>query len=242
MTQSIDTSKMKVVVKKEGAFENLYLLNVPVFYANVLKSNIKEKFNKPAPDAKNQSQREYSVTAFFSSVIADQLAGDVKLNKTLAEVGVDKTKTRKLKYPLTAQLPQEMQDKGRTGYDLVEGLTGCNLTANEFTNKGTPYNLTVLDKDGQPWDEDVLIGNGSVCNIKMYGYRNRDGLLNATLQLVQVLDLVPYEGGTGGGVVEDDVLGIKYEVGKKQEAKVEEAPAKDDSNPFDDFDDNDDFE
>ena len=63
--------------------------------------------------------------------------------------------------------------------------------------------------------------------VKLFGYRNQDGQLTVTLDTVQVVEHVAYEQkGGNGGVVEDDVFGVSYQVKKAEDAvkaDVEEA-------------------
>jgi hypothetical protein len=77
--------------------------------------------------------------------------------------------------------------------------------------------VNVIDKDGQAFTQDI--GNGSVCTLKLFGYRNPEGQLTVTLDTVQVVEHVPYEGKGSSDSVDDDILGVSYKV-KKVEAKV----------------------
>ena len=105
----------------------------------------------------------------------------------------------------------------------------------------------IAGPDGKPFKG--LIGNGSVCNIKCFGYRNQDEQLVVQLQMIKVVDLVEYEAAEGAGSLQDDLLGIdmSYEdaFGPKEssaDGSEQEASAKpvDDEPPFD-FDDEMDF-
>ena len=192
---------MGIKLVKDKKFEFLYFKDVPVFYAAVHEP--KKKFADPLPDAKNQSKREYAVTAFVDSKDREKLEDEVLINKTLFEVGKDKNKKRKIKYPLEKQLKD-----GGTAYDEVKGLHGIQLTLNEFTNGGKKAPIIVVDKEGKPFKETV--GNMSRCNIKCFGYRNQDDQLVVSLNIVQVLEHVPYEGGDG--TITDDDLGISVQL------------------------------
>src|SRR5690606_28816110 len=79
--------------------------------------------------------------------------------------------------------------------------------------------VNVIDKDGKPFTENV--GNGSVCTLKLFGYRNQEGQVVVTLDTVQVLEHVAYEQKAAADSVDDDVLGVSYKV-KKVESKQEE--------------------
>lgn len=205
-------TKTSAKLVKDGKFSYLYLKNVPVFFASVHEP--KKKYSDPLPDAKNQSTREYQVTAFVDEATREYLEDTVLLNKQIMEVGKDKTKKRKIKYPLSSQLKE-----GQTiHYDEVEGMHGLNLTLNEYTNSGKPAKLVVIDKEGKPFEESI--GNGSVCNIKLFGYTNRDDQLVVSLNLVQVLEHVPYESG-GSGTVVDNELGVSYEIPKDKTVESE---------------------
>ena len=220
---------MAVKLTKDKSFEFVYLLDVPVVYASVLEP--KKKYAEPAADAKNQSKREYAVTAFVTTEDREKLEDEFMLNKQFYEVDRDKTKTRKVKF-------KSVDDDGNeTAYAPYKGLHGVQLTLNELTNSGKPATLSVVDKNGEPFGE--LVGNGSRAHIKLFGYRNADKLLNVSLNTVVVTDHVPYEGGSGG-VVHDDVLGIDIDLNKNVKSKAveeeyEPTPADDD------FDDDVDF-
>jgi hypothetical protein len=205
-----------VIVKqlpKSGTLEtfNVYVLNAPVFYAAV-----------HTPKTKYQStDKEFSLTAFVDEATKDKLLDEVMLNKGFALVGKDKTTKppRRIKYPLSKDV-----DEGKTNYDVVEGMYGFGLAKPEFSKKGNAMSVNVIDKEGQAFTQDI--GNGSVCTLKLFGYRNPEGQLTVTLDTVQVVEHVPYESKGGDGNVVDDVLGT-YAV-KKVEAKAEEkeeAPA-----------------
>jgi len=202
-----------VIVKqlpKSGTLEtfNVYVLNAPVFYAAV-----------HTPKTKYQStDKEFSLTAFVDEATKDKLLDEVMLNKGFALVGKDKTTKppRRVKYPLSSQV-----EEGKTNYDVVEGMYGFGLAKPEFSKKGNPMTVNVIDKDGQAFTQDI--GNGSVCTLKLFGYRNPEGQLTVTLDTVQVIEHIPYEGKSSADEVEDDVLGVSYKV-KKVEKAVEEEP------------------
>lgn len=209
-------TKQSIIVKdlpKSGGLEsaNLYILNTPVFYAAV--HEVKKKFQS--------DDKEYSLTAFIDEETKDKLLDEVMVNKTFAQVGITKTSKppRRIKYPLSSQV-----EEGKVNYDAVDGLWGFNLAKPEYSKKGNLMSVNVIDKDGNPFTDNI--GNGSICTLKLFGYKNVDGQLVVTLDTVQVVEHVPYEGKSSSDEVVDDVLG-SYKV-KKVEAKPaekqEEAP------------------
>lgn len=204
------TNKTSIIVKelpKAGTLEtcNLYIKNATVFYAAIHD-----------PKKKYQSdEKEFSLTAFVSEETKDKLLDEVMVNKTFALVGKDKTSKppRRVKYPLSSQV-----EEGKTNYDVAEGLYGFSVAKPELSKKGNKMFVNVIDTEGKPFTENV--GNGSVCTLKLFAYRNQDNQLVVTLDTVQVLEHVPYEAkGNGSGSVEDDVLGVSYQV--KKADKVE---------------------
>lgn len=203
-----------VIVKqlpKSGTLEtfNVYILNTPVFYAKV--HDVKFKYQ-------STTDKEYSLTSFVNEETKDKLLDEVMLNKTFAQVGKDKTSKapRRIKFPLSSQV-----EEGKTNYDVVDGLFGFTVAKPEFSKAGNKMSVNVIDKDGAEFTADI--GNGSVCTLKLFGYKNVEGQLTVTLDTVQVIEHVPYENKGGDGSVEDDVLG-NYKV-KKAEPKAEEQEA-----------------
>lgn len=204
MTTSIIVKQLP----KSGTLEtfNVYIKNTPVFYAVV--HDVKTKY---------QSQdREFSLQAFVDEETKDKLIDEVMLNKTFAEVGVTKTTKapRRIKYPLSSQV-----EEGKTNYDVVKGMHGFTVAKPEFSKKGNKMSVTVIDTEGNAFTENV--GNGSVCTLKLFGYKNQDGQLTVTLDTVQVIEHVAYEGKTSADEVEDDVLGVSYKVKKVETKGVE---------------------
>jgi hypothetical protein len=198
---------------KTGSLEtaNLYIKNAVVFYASVQE-----------PKKKYQSEdREYSVTVFVDEATKDQLLDEVMVNKTFAQVGKDKTSKppRRIKYPLSSQV-----EDGKVNYDIVDGMFGFSVAKPEFSKKGKPMTVTVIDKDGQPFTENV--GNGSVCTLKLFGYKNQDNQLVVTLDTLQVIEHVPYEGKSTSDSVNDDVLGVSYKVKKAEKAEEQKQEAE----------------
>lgn len=202
---------ISIIVKqlpKSGTLEtfNVYIKNTPVFYAAVHEPKLKYQ----------STDKEFSLTSFVDEDTKDKLIDEVMLNKSFAQVGKDKTSKapRRIKYPLSSQV-----EEGKVNYDVVDGLFGFNVAKPEFSKKGNPMSVNVIDAEGNAFTENV--GNGSICTLKLFGYKNQDGQLTVTLDTVQVIDHVPYEGKTSADSVEDDVLGVSYKV-KKTEGKPAE--------------------
>ena len=201
------TNKTEAVLVKEGKNEFLYLKNVPVFFAQVLE-----------PTKKYQSEDlAYQFTVFVDSDTREKLElpvdeDGVAINKELKEVGKDRNKKKQIKYPLESQL----KDGKGTAYDLVEGLHGMGLSLNEMTKSGKKSILKVVDAEGKDWDKSKAIGNGSILHVKCFGYRNQDGQLVVSLNLVMVVEHVPYEGNSGG-MIEDSILGVSYDMSSAYE-------------------------
>ena len=212
-----ETSIVLKELPKKGDLEtyNLYLKNVPVFYPVV--HDVKKKYNS--------EEKEFSVTVFIDEQTKDKLEDEVAVNKTFAKVGVTKTSKppKRVKYPLSSQA-----DEGKLNYDEVEGMWGFTVTRPEFSKKGNKQTINVIDKDGNAFTENV--GNGSVCNIKLFCYKNRDGQLVVTLDTLQVIEHVAYETAASSDSVDDDVLGVVYKV-KKADVKVEQEAPQEQAKP-----------
>jgi hypothetical protein len=110
-------------------------------------------------------------------------------------------------------------EEGKVNYDVVKGMHGFTVAKPEFSKKGNKMTVNVIDKDGNAFTDNI--GNGSICTLKLFGYKNVEGQLTVTIDTVQVIEHVPYEGKTSSDEVVDDVMG-SYKV-KKAELK-EEAP------------------
>lgn len=209
MTTSIIVKQLP----KSGTLEtfNVYVKNTPVFYAAV--HTAKPKYQS--------TDKEFSLTAFVSEATKDQLLDEVMVNKTFALVGKDKTSKppRRTKYPLSSQV-----EEGKVNYDVVDGMYGFSLAKPEFSKKGNPMSVNVIDLEGKPFTENV--GNGSVVNLKLFGYKNVDNQLVITLDTMQVVEHVPFESKGAADSVVDDVFGVSYSV-KKADKPVEtkEVPA-----------------
>lgn len=212
MTTQVSTSVIVKQLPKSGTLEtfNVYILNTPVFYAKV--HDVKFKYQ-------STTDKEYSLTSFVDEETKDKLLDEVMLNKTFAQVGKDKTSKapRRIKFPLSSQV-----EEGKTNYDVVDGMFGFTVAKPEFSKAGNKMSVNVIDKDGNEFTADI--GNGSVCTLKLFGYKNKDDQLTVTLDTVQVIEHVPYENKGGDGSIEDDVLGsYKVKKAEKQEP-IEEEP------------------
>lgn len=220
----------QIIVKelpKSGSLEtlNIYVMNAIVYYPVVHE-----------PQKKYQSEdREYSILCFVDEEAKDKLLDEVLVNKTFALVGKDKTSKppRRIKFPLSSQV-----EEGKVNYDIVDGMYGFTVARPEFSKQGKAMTINVIDKDGNEFTDNI--GNGSVCNIKMFAYRNQDDQAVVMLDTVQVIEHVPYEAKGGSGSVEDDVLGVTYktkQAGASQEAVEEQKVTKKQPEPEeDDFD------
>ena len=222
------TNKTEVIVRdlpKTGGLEtvNIYIKNAVVFYAAVHEA--KKKYQSEA--------KEFSAQVFVDEEAKDRLLDEVMVNKTFAEVGVTKTSKppRKIKF-----MTSEQAEEGKVNYDVVKGLWGFNVAKPEFSKKGNAMAVTVIDTDGQPFTDNI--GNGSIVNLKLFGYKNVDSQVVVTLDTVQVVEHIPYESRATSDNVEDDILG-NYKVKKveaKHEAQNAPSPAPQ-PEPEDDFSD-----
>src|SRR3990172_11735360 len=193
-----------IIVKqlpKSGTLEtfNVYIKNTPVFYAAVHEPKLKYQ----------AEEKEFSLTAFVDEDTKDKLLDEVMVNKTFALVGKDKTSKppRRIKYPLSSQV-----EEGKVNYDVVDGMYGFSLAKPEFSKKGNKMSVNVIDAEGNTFTENV--GNGSVCTLKLFAYRNQDNQLVVTLDTVQVLEHIPYEAKASADSVDDDILGVSYKLKK----------------------------
>lgn len=192
------TVKTEAILKQDGKNEFLYLKNVVLFYPSILSVNKKYQSDEKA----------YQFTAFVDSETREKLElpvdeGGIALNKECKEVGKDRDKKRKIKYPLEKQI----KDGKGIPYDSVKGMHGIQFALNEYTKSGKKSILKVVDSEGKAWPKDKLVGNGSTASVKFFGYRNQDDQLVVFPNLIVIHEHVPYE-SNGGGAQEDDVLGI----------------------------------
>lgn len=207
MTTSVKTSVIVKQLPKSGTLEtfNVYILNTPVFYASV--HDVRTKYQS--------TDKEFSIQPFVDEETKDKLIDEVMMNKSFAEVGVTKTSKapRRIKFPLSSQV-----EEGKVNYDVVQGMHGFTVAKPEFSKKGNKMSVNVIDKEGNAFTDNI--GNGSICTLKLFGYKNVEGQLTVTLDTVQVIEHVVYEGKTSSDEVVDDVMG-SYKV-KKVETKAAE--------------------
>lgn len=175
---------------KSAELGSLYFKNVPVTFAQVITPGTMY----------NSDDKSYQMNIFINS---DTLAKveDIGLNKEFAEVGVTKIKKGKnrgkLKFPL---------DEHNAGY---EGMHGVQLTRGVTKRDGngvfvkTRAPLKLINSEGDTFKENV--GNGSVCTVKCFSYRNEEDMLVVMLDTVMVVDHVPYE---DGGDYFDEEMGV----------------------------------
>lgn len=223
---------MAVVCKKnanlKGCFD-VYLKDVVLYYTRVHEPM--DKMAEPVPGVGNQSKRQYSVTVFMTEEDRQALEDEVMVNKQIFEVGKDKNKKRKIKFPL---YKEDAEGNQVEAFKDVEGLHGVQLIQHEFNKSGRPNQVIVVDANGEPITENI--GNGSRGHVKLFGYRNQEDLMNVLLTMVVVTDLVPYEGGgNGSGMIVDDELGITVQTPEKKAVKEFEEVEADEP----DFDDSD---
>jgi len=220
---------MGITHKKDGKYEFVYIKNVTCYFASVHKP--KDMHTKPDPAVtKNPSTREYAITVFVDDKDRETLEDEILINKQLFKTGKDKNKKRVVKFKTSDQL----KEGEKYHYDDVKGLNGIQFSRKELNNAGKPSPVKVVGPDGKIFDEDI--GNLSKVSLKLFGYRNKEGLLNVSLDIVKVEEHVPYEGGDSGKIV-DDELGIDTEMPEQAKARevAEEFGDDDESDevPFD---------
>ncbi len=218
----------KVTQEKKGKgleMGNLYFKNVPVTFAQVLKAGKKYQSEDTA----------YQLNLFIDKETMTKVEA-IGLNKEFAEVGVTKIKKGanrgEFKYKL---------DEHNEGY---VGLFGAQFSRNTVKRDKdgaitkTYEPLKVVDAEGNPFSQEV--GNGSVCTVKLFAYRNEEDMLVVMMDTVMVIDHIPYTGK--GGDAFDEELGVTIKsaaVKEKEEAKkvVEDLSASSSSAAVDSFDD-----
>ena len=197
----------------------LYFKGVPVTFAQVLK-----------PGKKYQSEdTAYQLNLFIDKETAEATEA-IGLNKELAEVGVTKIKKGanrgELKYKL---------DEHNTPY---VGMFAAQFSRNtvkrdkEGVIQKTLEPLKLIGPDGKPFTEEV--GNGSICDVKMFAYRNADNMLVVMLDTVVVREHVAY---SRDGDYYDEELGITIKASAKAEPKAEATPTTSQPDPEDFSDD-----
>ena len=184
---------------------NLYFKNVPVTFAQVLKAGKKYQSEDTA----------YQLNLFIDKETMTKVES-IGLNKEFAEVGVTKIKKGanrgEFKYKL---------DEHNEGY---VGMFGAQFSRNTLKRDKdgavvkTYEPLKVVDVEGNPFDQEV--GNGSVCTVKLFAYRNEEDMLVVMMDTVMVVEHIPYAGKGGDTFDEEMGVTIKSAVAKeKEEAK-----------------------
>jgi len=97
-------------------------------------------------------------------------------------------------------------DRVKQKDDYADGAPYLHFRHRELNNKGDKNKpIKVTDILGDPWDDDTLIGNGSVVDVKFdvvdYGPGMKHGVY---IRSVRVLDLVPYNGEKLEPINEED--------------------------------------
>lgn len=189
----------------------LYFKNVPVTFAQVLKAGKKYQSEDTA----------YQLNLFINKDTMSKVE-DIGLNKELAEVGVTKIK--------------KGQNRGKLKYELDEhnenfkGMFGAQFTRDTVKrdkNGAVVKNyepLKVLDTEGNPFTQEV--GNGSVCHVKLFAYRNQDNMLVVMMDTVVVVEHVPYEKSND---FFDDELGISIKPTTSDSKGSKEEQGKEDN-------------
>lgn len=177
---------------------NLYLKSVPVTFAQVHKAGKKYQSEDTA----------FSLNLFMDEDTKEKL-DEIGLNKELAQVGVTKIKKGQNRGQVKYKLDEHNSPyEGMWAAQFTRDTVKRDKTTGAITKQYEP--LKVVGADGEPFTADV--GNGSICNVKLFGYRNEDGMLVVMLDTVVVLEHVPYEGGSGGDYF-DEELGITIKAG-----------------------------
>lgn len=182
-------TSVKYVVTQEAVGKKLemgylYFKNVPVTYA---------KIHEPSKKM-NSEDKAYQMNVFID---ADSMAivEELGVNKNFSQVGVTKIakgiNRGKIKFAVkdadgneTANTPFEGMFATQLGRDCVKR----DPTSNEIIKEYAP--LKVVYPDGSPFTSDI--GNGSVCSVKVFVYKNSENMLNAMMDTVVVIDHVPY--------------------------------------------------
>lgn len=196
-------TEVKYVVTQEASGKKLemgylYLKNVPVSYAKV---------HEPAKKL-NSEDKAYQVNVFIDAESMEAIDA-LGVNKNFAEVNVTKiakgVNRGKLKYPVkdaegndTANAPYVGMFAAQFSRETVKR----DKKTNEIVKEYEP--LKVVYPDGELFTADV--GNGSICTVKIFCYRNSEGMLNTMMDTVVVLDHVEYIKAGGDGY--DAELGL----------------------------------
>lgn len=185
---------------------NLYFKNVPVTYAKV---------HEPAKKL-NSEDKAYQLNLFLdaeSYAVVEELG----VNKEFAEVGVTKIKKGqnrgKIKFPVKDESGEDTANTPYAGMYAAQ-FSRETVKRNKDGSVEKEYTpLKVVDTEGNPFTADV--GNGSICHVKLFVYRNAEGMLNTMMDTVVVVDHVEYvkSGGSDGF---DEELGITVKSAAKE--------------------------
>jgi hypothetical protein len=186
----------------------LYFKNVPVTFAQVLKAVKKYQSDDTA----------YQLNLFIDAATMAKVE-DIGLNKEFAEVGVTKIKKGANRGEFRYKL-----DEHNSGFaDMFGARFDRNTVKRDkdgvLVKEYEP--LKVLDAQGNPFDQEV--GNGSVCHVKLFAYRNSDNMLVVMMDTVVVVDHVPY---SRDNEYFDEELGITVKLDNTSQASTE--PPQDD--------------
>lgn len=209
---SIKTS-VKYVVSQAAAGNKLemgylYFKNVPVTYAKIHESSKKM----------NSEDKAYQMNIFIDADTMEAVE-ELGVNKNFSQVNVTKISKGlnrgKLKFPVkdadgnpTANAPYE----GMFATQLSRETVKRDKKTNEIVKEYEP--LKVVDTEGNPFTADV--GNGSICHVKLFVYRNTEGMLNTMMDTVVVVDHVEYVKAGNDGY--DEELGITVKSAPKAPA------------------------
>lgn len=134
-------------------------------------------------------------------------------------------------WAVVIRVPQHMiQDFYEVGFRLKQDPNGTvTLRAKRYVRLDNGEEMsppTVVDCENQPWPEQRgLIGNGSLCNVKVRAkyttYQGVEGL-SCFLEGLQVLEHVPYSGGTDFSPVAGSTGGWSQQNFQQQPAPVQQ--------------------
>lgn len=116
-------------------------------------------------------------------------------------------------------------DRIKQKEEYLDGAPYLTLKQRELRADGSPNQpIRVVEADGKtPWDQEKLIGNGSVVDVKVaimdFGPGKKKGVY---IRGVRVLDLVSYEPVIFEALTEDD----EYFAGGNEDESLDAPPAK----------------
>lgn len=206
-------TSVKYVVTQEAKGKtlemgNLYFKNVPVTYAKV---------HEPAKKL-NSEDKAYQLNVFLD---ADSYATveELGVNKEFAEVGVTKIKKGqnrgKVKFALKTESGEDTANTPYAGMFAAQFGRDCVKRGKDGSVEKEYTPLKVVDVEGNPFTADV--GNGSICHVKLFVYRNAEGMLNTMMDTVVVIDHVEYV-KSGGSDGYDEELGLTVKSAAKAPA------------------------